>query len=153
MFDWQGQFFSFECQDWIWTGIFMKFWTLDARKYFLTVVEQNVVLFNWTSTNNFQDPAVRRAAAATAPANRGIEDYNPFAEPSSQGATQVRGAANPPIYGGVGATQQPATLQPTSQEIPPPAYARSPQQTVPSSALGSTLSPSAEVFDSVLVHL
>lgn len=91
-----------------------------------------------------QDPAVRKAAAAT-PANRGMEDYNPFAEPSSQGATQVRGAANPPIYGGVGATPIPATLQPTTQEVPPPAYARTPQQTIPTANLGSTLSPSAEV--------
>ncbi|XP_043284469.1 secretory carrier-associated membrane protein 5B [Venturia canescens] len=96
-----------------------------------------------TVNDPFADPAVRKAAAAT-PANRGIEDYNPFAEPSSQGATQVRGAANPPIYGGIGATPQPATLQPTSQEVPPPAYTRSPQQNIPTSNLGSTLSPSAE---------
>lgn len=72
------------------------------------------------------------------PANRGLEDYNPFAEQGTQGTTQVRGALNPPIYGGVGATQQPATLQPTNQETPPPAYARSPQQTV-NAALGSTV--------------
>lgn len=51
---------------------------------------------------------------------------------------------NPPIYGGVGATQQPATLQPTNQEAPPPAYARTPQQTV-NTALGSSLSPSSDV--------
>lgn len=77
------------------------------------------------------------------PASRGLEDYNPFAEQGTQGTTQVRGAVNPPIYGGVGATQQPATL-PTNQETPPPAYARTPQQTV-NTALGSSLSPSSDV--------
>lgn len=78
------------------------------------------------------------------PASRGLEDYNPFAEQGTQGTTQVRGALNPPIYGGVGATQQPATLQPTNQEAPPPAYARSPQQTV-NTALGSTVPLPSEV--------
>ncbi|XP_015599033.1 secretory carrier-associated membrane protein 5A [Cephus cinctus] len=91
----------------------------------------------------FADPAIRRAATST-PASRGIEDYNPFAEQGSQGTAQVRGAANPPIYGGVGATQQPATLQPTNQEPPPPPiYARSAQQTVPPT-VGSTPSSSID---------
>ncbi|XP_015513984.1 secretory carrier-associated membrane protein 5 [Neodiprion pinetum] len=89
----------------------------------------------------FSDPAVRQAASST-PANRGIEDYNPFADQGSQGATQVRGASNPPIYGGVGATQQPATLQPTNQEVPPPNYTRSAQQTVtPTPAVTSPPAP------------
>ncbi|KAG7206656.1 hypothetical protein KM043_000332 [Ampulex compressa] len=90
----------------------------------------------------FSDPSIRRAVNST-PANRGLEDYNPFAEQGTQGTAQVRGAANPPIYGGVGATQQPATLQPTNQETPPPAYARSPQQTV-NAALSSTLSSASD---------
>ncbi|XP_011693611.1 PREDICTED: secretory carrier-associated membrane protein 5B [Wasmannia auropunctata] len=91
-----------------------------------------------TINDPFSDPAIRRAVTST-PASRGLEDYNPFAEQGTQGTTQVRGAVNPPIYGGVGATQQPATLQPTNQETPPPAYARTPQQTV-NAALGSTMS-------------
>ncbi|XP_012142874.1 secretory carrier membrane protein isoform X3 [Megachile rotundata] len=91
----------------------------------------------------FADPAIRRAVSST-PANRGLEDYNPFADQGTQGTAQVRGASNPPIYGGVGATQQPATLQPTSQEAPPPNYARTPQQTV-NAALGSTLSLTSDV--------
>ncbi|KAK0180396.1 hypothetical protein PV327_006040 [Microctonus hyperodae] len=95
-----------------------------------------------TINDPFSDPAVKRATAS-APAAGGIEDYNPFADPAVQGNAQVRGAANPPIYGGVGATQQPATLQPTNQEIPPPVYARNPQQTI-SPTSGTTLSPSAE---------
>lgn len=86
-----------------------------------------------------------RRATTAAPAARGMEDYNPFADPASQGNAQpVRGASNPPIYGGVGATQQPATLQPTNQQVPPPAYARSPQQTAPPT-LATPLSPTAEV--------
>ncbi|CAK9812690.1 Secretory carrier-associated membrane protein 2 [Anthophora plagiata] len=85
----------------------------------------------------FSDPAIRRAVST--PANRGLEDYNPFAEQGTQGTQQVRGASNPPIYGGIGATQQPATLQPSNQEPPAATYARTPQQTV-NAALGSTLS-------------
>lgn len=90
----------------------------------------------------FSDPAIRRAVTSTAP-SRGLEDYNPFAEQGSQAVAQVRGASNPPIYGGLGTTQQPATLQPSNQEPPPPSYARTPQQTV-NTALGSTLSPSSD---------
>lgn len=86
---------------------------------------------------------MKRATAT--PASRGIEDYNPFADPPIQGnAQQVRGASNPPSYGGLGATPTPATLQPTSQEPPPPAYTRNSQQTVTPTS-GTTLSPNAEV--------
>ncbi|XP_034939723.1 secretory carrier-associated membrane protein 5A [Chelonus insularis] len=95
-----------------------------------------------TINDPFSDPAVKRAANA-APASRGIDDYNPFADPAVQGNAPVRGASNPPIYGGVGATHQPATLQPTNQEVPPPNYTRTPQQTV-TQTIGTTLSPSAE---------
>ncbi|XP_012228857.1 secretory carrier-associated membrane protein 5B [Linepithema humile] len=95
-----------------------------------------------TINDPFSDPAIQRAVNST-PASRSLEDYNPFAEQGPQGTTQVRGAVNPPIYGGVGATQQPATLQPTNQEAPPPAYARTPQQTV-NAALGSPMSSSAD---------
>ncbi|XP_012238157.1 secretory carrier-associated membrane protein 5A isoform X1 [Bombus impatiens] len=91
----------------------------------------------------FSDPAIRRAVSST-PANRGLEDYNPFAEQGSQGTAQVRGASNPPIYGGIGATQQPATLQPSNQEPPATNYVRTPQQTV-NTSLGSTLSPTSDV--------
>lgn len=73
-----------------------------------------------------------------------MEDYNPFAEQSSQGTAQVRGASNPPIYGGLGATQQPATLQPSNQEPQATNYARPPQQK-PNVGLGSTLSPTSDV--------
>ncbi|KAF7408445.1 secretory carrier-associated membrane protein 5B [Vespula maculifrons] len=91
----------------------------------------------------FSDPAIKRAVAST-PANKGLEDYNPFSEQTvTQGTAQVRGASNPPIYGGIGATQQPATLQPSNQEAPLPPYTRTPQQTV-NAALGSTLSPSTD---------
>lgn len=88
---------------------------------------------------------MRRAATSNA-TNRGIEDYNPFADPPVHGnaqgnSQQVRGASNPPIYGGVGATQQPATLQPTTQEPPPPTYARNPQQTIPTTLPPTLQSP------------
>lgn len=88
-----------------------------------------------TVNDPFSDPSVRRTPAAAVPQS-GIEDYNPFADPPVHGnaqgtnSQQVRGASNPPMYGGFGATQQPATLQPTVQE-PPPLYTRNPQQTVP----------------------
>lgn len=73
----------------------------------------------------FSNPPVKQP---NPPPSKGIEDYNPFAEEGAASATQVRGATNPPIYGGTGITnQQPATLQPSSQEAPPPAYARAPQ--------------------------
>ncbi|KZC07134.1 PREDICTED: secretory carrier-associated membrane protein 5A [Dufourea novaeangliae] len=90
----------------------------------------------------FSDPSIRRAVSST-PVNRGLEDYNPFAEQGSQGTAQVRGASNPPIYGGLGVTQQPATLQTSNQEAPPPAYARTPQQTV-NAAIGNTMSPPSD---------
>ncbi|XP_014606141.1 PREDICTED: secretory carrier-associated membrane protein 5A [Polistes canadensis] len=117
----------------------------------------------------FSDPAIKRAVAST-PASKGLEDYNPFSEQTvAQGTAQVRGASNPPIYGGIGATQQPATLQPSTfqstfrSETPPPPYSRisqqtvkvpptiqetvkptrTPQQTV-KAVLGSTLPPSTE---------
>ncbi|XP_043257620.1 secretory carrier-associated membrane protein 5 [Colletes gigas] len=70
----------------------------------------------------FSDPAIKRAVAST-PASRGLEDYNPFAEQGTQGTGQVRGAANPPIYDGIGTTQQPATLFPSVPKTPPPPYA------------------------------
>ncbi|XP_031825446.1 secretory carrier membrane protein [Nomia melanderi] len=87
----------------------------------------------------FSDPSIRRAVAST-PASRGLEDYNPFAEQGSQGTAQVRGASNPPLYGGLGSTQQPAILQTSNPETPPPPYTRTPQQTV-TAALGSNISP------------
>lgn len=102
----------------------------------LIIIQSKCFFFN-------QDPAIRRAVSST-PANRGLEDYNPFAEQGSQGTAQVRGASNPPIYGGLGATQQPATLQPSNQEPPATNYARTPQQTV-NTALGSTISPTSDV--------
>ncbi|XP_015190402.1 PREDICTED: secretory carrier-associated membrane protein 5 [Polistes dominula] len=84
----------------------------------------------------FSDPAIKRAVAST-PVSKGLEDYNPFSEQTvTQGTAQVRGASNPPIYGGIGATQQPATLQPSTfqstfrAETPPPPYSRISQQTV-----------------------
>ncbi|XP_078053450.1 secretory carrier membrane protein isoform X2 [Augochlora pura] len=90
----------------------------------------------------FSDPSIRRAVNST-PVNRGLEDYNPFAEQGTQGTAQVRGASNPPIYGGLSSTQQPATLQTSNQEGPPPPYTRTPQQTV-NTPLGSTISPPLE---------
>lgn len=48
------------------------------------------------------------------------------------------------MYGGIGATQQPATLQPSTQEPPATNYARTPQQTV-NATLGSTMSPTSDV--------
>ncbi|XP_053982418.1 secretory carrier-associated membrane protein 5A-like [Hylaeus anthracinus] len=95
-----------------------------------------------TIDDAFSDPAIRRALASP-PVDRSLEDYNPFAEQFTQGTAQVRGAANPPIYGGIGATQNPAMLQPSNQEAPPPTYARTPQQTV-NASLGSTMSPTSD---------
>lgn len=97
-----------------------------------------------------QDPQVRKAASSVK--NTGIEDYNPFANQTGTTGSQVRGASNPPIYGGTGTqpqvtpsyggtsttAQQPAMLQTSSQEAPPPNYTRTPQQqqTIPQSNSG-----------------
>ncbi|XP_031784963.1 secretory carrier-associated membrane protein 5 [Nasonia vitripennis] len=92
--------------------------------------------FGEPSVNDpFADPAVRKAASSIP--NRGIDDYNPFADQPGGASSQVRGASNPPIYGGTASTaQQPAMLQTSSQEAPPPTYVRSPQQTIPQSSSG-----------------
>ncbi|XP_014225692.1 secretory carrier-associated membrane protein 5 [Trichogramma pretiosum] len=91
----------------------------------------------------FADPAVRKAASSI-PKSQGIEDYNPFADQPSGTNTQVRGASNPPLYGGTATTtQQPAMLQTSSQEAPPPNYARTPQQNIPPSNSGA-FSPTSQ---------
>lgn len=77
-----------------------------------------------TIDDPFADPAIRRAVTST-PVNRGLEDYNPFAEQGTQGTAQVRGASNPPIYTETATTQQPATLQPSNHRGPPPSYTNS----------------------------
>lgn len=87
----------------------------------------------------FSDPAIRRAVSSSL-ASTSLEDYNPFAEESSQGTAQVRGASNPPLYGGTASAQQPATLQPSNQSTPLPPYSRTPQQTVTQN-IGSTTPP------------
>jgi hypothetical protein len=84
--------------------------------------------------------------AANSIPNRGIEDYNPFADQPGGTSTQVRGASNPPIYGGTSTSaQQPAMLQTSSQEAPPPNYSRSPQQSIPSSS-SAIFSPTSVSF-------
>lgn len=83
--------------------------------------------------------------AASSIPTRGIEDYNPFANQPGGNVTQVRGASNPPLSDtrppqpqgyGAAAAAQPAMLQTSSQEAPPPNYTRSAQQTVPQSNSG-----------------
>ncbi|XP_058800944.1 secretory carrier-associated membrane protein 5 [Phymastichus coffea] len=103
--------------------------------------------FGEPNVNNdpFADPAVRKAASSIP--NRGIEDYNPFADQPTGGAgNQVRGASNPPLYGGTSTTQQPAMLQTSSQEAPPPNYSRSAQQSIPQSSSGM-FSPTSQPSD------
>ncbi|KAF4533040.1 hypothetical protein B566_EDAN000734 [Ephemera danica] len=81
--------------------------------------------------NPFADPAVQQATSAASNAQRGLDDYNPFAEQPQQNTPVVRGAANPPQYQAsqVPSQQpQPAIMQPTQETIPPPNYARSGQQ-------------------------
>ncbi|XP_014219761.1 secretory carrier-associated membrane protein 5 [Copidosoma floridanum] len=113
--------------------------------------------FGEPNVNNdpFADPAVRKAASSVP--NSGIDDYNPFANQTGATGPQVRGATNPPIYGGTanqpnqtpsyGGTavtaQQPAMLQTSSQEAPPPNYTRTPQQNIPQSSSGS-FSPTSQ---------
>lgn len=76
-------------------------------------------------------------------AARPVIDENPFASPPPG---QAQRPTSTPSYGGISATpsEQPATLQPSNQQAPPPSYARDPQQTVPPSALGS-FSPTSGV--------
>ncbi|XP_049765191.1 secretory carrier-associated membrane protein 1 isoform X1 [Schistocerca cancellata] len=83
-------------------------------------------------TEPFADPAIQQVTSNTSSVQRGLEDYNPFADQGDQRfPAQVRGAANPPPYLNASATQpaaQPAIMQPT-HEAPPPPYTRSGQQT------------------------
>lgn len=76
-----------------------------------------------TVDNPFADPAVQQVTKQTTNVQRGLEDYNPFADQSSQRPSPaVRGASNPPGY-------QPAIMQPTQE--PPPPYSRTAQQSQP----------------------
>ncbi|KAG8232327.1 hypothetical protein J437_LFUL009426 [Ladona fulva] len=106
--------------------------------------------------NPFADPSVQHITSTTVNVQRGLEDYNPFADQDAQRPPtvrfqskyligivivwsnlihipkQVRGAANPPQYqsGGMTGITSPAIMQPT-MEVPsrqPPAYAKSGQQ-------------------------
>ncbi|XP_039291153.1 secretory carrier-associated membrane protein 1-like isoform X1 [Nilaparvata lugens] len=79
-----------------------------------------------TLDNPFADPAIQQVTNQTTNVQRGLDEYNPFADqPSAQRpSTVVRGASNPPGYGSQ--TQQPAIMHAT-QELPPP-YSRTAQQ-------------------------
>lgn len=91
----------------------------------------------------FSDPAIKRAVASTL-ANKGLEDYNPFAEQAmSQGTAQVRGASNPIGYGGMGSNQQPATLPPSNQEDPPPPYTDIAKQTAKAASAPTNVTAAA----------
>ncbi|KAJ4433952.1 hypothetical protein ANN_16271 [Periplaneta americana] len=78
------------------------------------------------------DPAIQQVTTNTSNAQRGLEDYNPFADQGEQRPTAVRGAANPPQYQTMPTMPiaQPAIMQPT-QEAPPPPYTKSGQQQQP----------------------
>lgn len=89
-------------------------------------------------------PPARQPTTTMSNSNRGMEDFNPFASPVDTPTTQVRGASNPPMYGGAGTTPQPATLQPSNQEVPPPNYSRSAQQTAPQT-FRNTFSPTGDM--------
>ncbi|XP_069700539.1 secretory carrier-associated membrane protein 1 isoform X2 [Periplaneta americana] len=79
-----------------------------------------------------EDPAIQQVTTNTSNAQRGLEDYNPFADQGEQRPTAVRGAANPPQYQTMPTMPiaQPAIMQPT-QEAPPPPYTKSGQQQQP----------------------
>jgi len=80
-----------------------------------------------TIDNPFADPSVTQVTKQTSNTTQGLEDYNPFADQAPQrNAAPVRGAANPPYQ----PSSQPAIMQPT-QEMPPPSYAKTAQQTQP----------------------
>ncbi|XP_044735249.1 secretory carrier-associated membrane protein 1 isoform X2 [Chrysoperla carnea] len=77
-----------------------------------------------TIDNPFADPSVQQVAKNTSSMQRGLDDYNPFADqPGSQ----------PPT--GTMAANQPAIMQPSSD---PPQYSRSAQQTVPTGTIPSS---------------
>ncbi|PNF40565.1 Secretory carrier-associated membrane protein 1 [Cryptotermes secundus] len=82
-----------------------------------------------TVDNPFADPAIQQVTTNTSNAQRGLEDYNPFADQGDQRPAAVRGASNPPQYQTMPTMPiaQPAIMQPT-QEIPPPPYTRTGQQ-------------------------
>uniref|UniRef100_A0A1B6DXV7 Secretory carrier-associated membrane protein n=1 Tax=Clastoptera arizonana TaxID=38151 RepID=A0A1B6DXV7_9HEMI len=77
-----------------------------------------------TVDNPFADPSVTQVTKQSSNVQRGLEDYNPFADQTSERVPTARGAANPPQY----QSSQPAVMQ-AVQELPPPTYAKSGQQT------------------------
>ncbi|KAF6199389.1 hypothetical protein GE061_007415 [Apolygus lucorum] len=79
-----------------------------------------------TVDNPFADPSVQQVTQQSSSVQRGLEEFNPFADQPSVPSSNVRGAANPPGYNAA-ASNQPAVM-PTTEE-PPPAYNKSPQQT------------------------
>ncbi|XP_066992827.1 secretory carrier-associated membrane protein 1 [Anabrus simplex] len=83
-------------------------------------------------TEPFADPAVQQVTSNIGNVQRGLEDYNPFADQADQRLPPTRGASNPPQYQTMPTMPiaQPAIMQPT-HEVPPPPYAKSGQQQIP----------------------
>ncbi|XP_039300088.1 LOW QUALITY PROTEIN: secretory carrier-associated membrane protein 1-like [Nilaparvata lugens] len=78
-----------------------------------------------TLDNPFADPAIQQVTNQTTNVQRGLDEYNPFADHLQHSVHQLwYGASNPPGYGSQ--TQQPAIMHAT-QELPPP-YSRTAQQ-------------------------
>lgn len=96
-------------------------------------------------TETFQNPPVRDPPQPTV-TRAVIENQVPFNQ-SSQIPPPVR-TANPPAYGGIGATQQPATLPSTNREAPPTSFPRNFQQTTSS----GTFSPTTPVNNQFNQH-
>jgi len=77
-----------------------------------------------TVDNPFADPAVQQVTKQSSSVQRGLEDYNPFADQPPQNPA-VRPGTLPGSYNGK--PDQPAIMQPI-QEIAPPSYSRGAQQ-------------------------
>jgi len=70
--------------------------------------------------NPFADPDIKSATADT---QKGLDDYNPFAEHATRGTTAPAHNVNPPpVY------TQPATIEPTRAEVPPEYTSYTPNQ-------------------------
>lgn len=82
-------------------------------------------------TEPFADPAVQQVTSNINNVQRGLEDYNPFADQADQRLPQTRGATNPPQYQNVPTMQvaQPAMMQSNLEPAPPP-YTKSAQQQI-----------------------
>ncbi|XP_024085542.1 secretory carrier-associated membrane protein 1 isoform X2 [Cimex lectularius] len=79
-----------------------------------------------TVDDPFADPSVQQVTNHSSNVQRGLEEFNPFADQPSQVTTNVRGASNPPDY----ARQSQPAVMPTTHQEPQSNFNRNQAQTM-----------------------